>query len=411
MSTIIFVTDLSLWSLGKNRGGQAFTKTIEGYVTSGFNVWLISDVMSNADYPVLDNSRNIVIKPSWFKQYVLKRKIGVVFKYLDHVFTTRKIKREIGKIIDSCDDDICLYAYEIFGVKACASEKKKYMERNIKTISRFQGTILASHSFTILDRIKEYPHYAALEESADLVIMTNDGTQGDEVLKKIGNKSNTLFLLNGLDLMEKDLDEFKSGFNRLRFRKDLFPDIEENECIFLTVSRLEGWKRLDRSIDGFADFCTMNNKGKLCVVGDGTERVALEERVKEKNIRERVKFVGAVPHDEVYNYLISADVFLSLYDLSNVGNPLLEAMALGRCIITYDVGDTKRFITNGKNGLLLSASELPKLGSVMANLAEDENMRERLGRSASDYAKTHFWDWKHRMQYEIDEVRKIMNQQ
>ena len=129
MKTIIFVTDLTLWSLGKNKGGQAFTKTIEGYISSGFDVWLISDVPSNVDYPMLDITRNIVINPTWFKKYVLKRKIGVVCKFFDHLITTRKIKTEIEKIVNDCENPICLYAYEIYGVRACSLEKKKYRKK------------------------------------------------------------------------------------------------------------------------------------------------------------------------------------------------------------------------------------------------------------------------------------------
>lgn len=408
-NTVIFVTDLTLWSLGKNKGGQAFTKTIEGYVSSGFDVWLISDIMCNSDYPVLANGRNIVIKPSCFKRYVQTRKIGVIAKYFDHIITTKKIKTVIERLIGTCGDDVCLYAYEIFGVKACAEVKKRYPKKNIITVSRFQGTILANHKYTILDRVREYPHYNALEENADLIIMTNDGTQGDEVLRKLGNDSKTLFLLNGLELMEKDISAFKSDFHRSEFRANLFPGLEDDECIFLTVSRLEGWKRLDRAIDGFADYCRIKKKGKLCIVGDGSARTSLEKRVTDKGISNRVRFVGSVSHDEVYNYMMASDVFVSLYDLSNVGNPLLEAMALGKCIITYDVGDTRRIIRNDENGILLSGSELSKLGSIMAKLVEDENMRDHLGRSASDDAKALFWDWNQRMQYEIAEVRKMFN--
>jgi glycosyltransferase involved in cell wall biosynthesis len=68
-------------------------------------------------------------------------------------------------------------------------------------------------------------------------------------------------------------------------------------------------------------------------------------------------FEGAVQQQDVVRYLHAADVFLSLNDLSNVGNPLLEAMACGKPIVTVDSGTTGQLIHDGETGILLSTGE------------------------------------------------------
>ena len=70
-----------------------------------------------------------------------------------------------------------------------------------------------------------------------------------------------------------------------------------------------------------------------------------------------MRFVGAVPQADVMRYMHAADVFLAIADLSNVGNPLLEAMACGMCIVAVDAGDTRDLIVDGRTGRLVDSSQ------------------------------------------------------
>ena len=76
MSKIVFITTLPLWSMEKGRGGPAFTQTVKKYIDEGWEVFLISDEPSNADYTGLDAGHNIVLQPSRFKKYGQIQKLG-----------------------------------------------------------------------------------------------------------------------------------------------------------------------------------------------------------------------------------------------------------------------------------------------------------------------------------------------
>lgn len=403
MPKILFLTTLTLWSMGKGHGGPAFTQTVRKYIDEGWEVYLISDEPSNADDPYLDQAHNINLKPSVFKQYGQIRKLGLLFRWLDHKVMTRRFFNTVCPLLRSGTQDTVLYAYEIFGVEACRRLSQAFQ---VPFVTRFQGTILAPLPNTASNRIKRYPHFHALEQPSDLVIMTDDGTQGDRVLDALQNHSPRLFLRNGLDLMARDIPAMRSAFDRAAFRKTL--GVPNGETMFLTVSRLEGWKKVERAISGFADFCQKGGDGWLVIVGEGSARPALEAQAASLGIAERVVFTGSVAHDQVYNYMMACDVFLSLYDLSNVGNPLLEAMTLGKCIITLDVGDTRSLIHDRENGILLTADTLPTLGGVMTELAADHALRERLGNAAAAYAQTHFQTWTQRMDTEFTAVSALL---
>lgn len=403
MPKIIFITRLHLWSMDKGKGNISITQTIKKYLDENWEVFLISDNPINKDYPALDEAHNIVLPPSRFKRFDQVRKIGVLFRHLDHHAVTKALCAAARKVMDGNAKDTVLYGYEVHGVDASLQLSR---ETGAPLVTRFQGTILSYLPNTWLQRFRRYPHFHALSTKADLVIMTDDGSFGARTLSELGNDSPTLFLRNGLDLMERDLAAMKAAFDRNAFRASL--GVREDELMFLTVSRLVGWKRLERAIDGFAAFCRQSPQGRLVIVGDGNERPHLERRVNDLGIADRVVFTGAVLHDDVYDYMMACDVFMSFYDLTNVGNPLLEAMTLGKCIVTLDVGDTRSIVQDGDNAVLLTMETLPSLGNVLEKLAGDAALRERLSAGAAAYAQEHFYSWKKRMDIEFQAVSKLL---
>jgi len=403
MKNIIFISTLTLWSMGKGQGGPAFTKTIKKYIDDGWNVFLISDEPQNAAYPDLDREHNIQIKPSFFKRYEHIRTFGVglIFRILNHLSANAKFVRCAASLIKSLEGETLFYAYEIFGVKAAVKLAKRF---KLPVVSRFQGTILSQYSSNAYYRLRKYPHFQALSEKTNLVIMTDDGTQGDRVLKELKNNSPMLFLKNGLDLMEKNVADMYSAFDRDAFRAKL--GIMPEHTMLLTVSRLVPWKKVERALEGFA--ASKEENAYLVIVGDGESKSKLRSLAEKLGVADRVVFTGAVLHEEVYNYMMACDIFLSLYDLSNVGNPLLEAMTLGKCIVTLDVGDTAKIIKNRENGILLNYQTLSSLGDVISELTHNVDLRHSLGRGAASYSKANYYSWEKRMNIEIESITNLM---
>lgn len=402
MPRIIFITNGHLVSIKPQTASPP--QTFKKYLDEGWEVFLISDEPRNI-HPALDQEHNIVLPPSRFKRFGNTRKIGVLFRHLDHHATTKAMIAAARKVMGGNAKDTVLYAYEAFGVEAC---RRLSQETGAPLVTRFQGAILLQGPNTWLHRFRRYPRFEAYFTKADLVIMTDDGSFGDRVLSELGNNSPRLFLRNGLELMDRDLPAMKAAFPRAAFRREM--GVGEGDIMFLTLSRLVKAKRVDRAIDGFADFCRRGLRGRLVIVGYGNDRPNLERRVNELGIADRVVFTGMVPHDDVYDYLMGCDVFLSFYDGSNLGNPLLEAMTLGKCIVTLDEGDTRSLIRNRENGILLTRETLPSLGGVLAELAGDAALRERLGAAAGAYAQEHFYSWTKRMDIEFQAVFKLLKE-
>lgn len=398
---VIFSTVIPLWSMNNGSGGRALYSTIEAYVKNGYNVYLVTDQENNYQDSNIDlKEENIFYIDMKWKEKLLKHKIMNVWgmrKIVNWLYCFRynsKSYKAMKKILKQCNEAL-IYAYEVNAVRSCKKISKKY---KMPLITRFQGTIMSKFENNFYTKITRYPHIQALSTKADLIIMTDDGTQGDRILKEYGNNSKTLFLKNGVNILSRELPEI----NKEEFKKSI--NVPLDKVILLTVSRLVDWKKVDRSIRALSK---IKDKEKyfLLIVGEGDERKNLENLIKELNLEDSVRLVGAVRNEDVYKYMTIADIFLSFYDLSNVGNPLLEALSLGKPIITYNVGDTNKVI-NGKNGVLLDDVSPENIARAIENINNKQQLKF-YSDGAKEYTKNNLYSWNKRMEMEIEEVEKL----
>jgi glycosyltransferase involved in cell wall biosynthesis len=272
-------------------------------------------------------------------------------------------------------------------------------------VARFQGTVMHPTLSSALARLRKYEEVLALRLPADLYIMTDDGTRGDEVLARLNPAATPRlrFWRNGLDLERLQPADAPA---RAAERRAL--GIDEGAFVMVTASRLAAWKRVDRAIAALPEIVRAVPNALLLIVGDGEERPNLEGLSRQLGVADHVRFVGAVPQQDVVRYMHAADAFLALADLSNVGNPLLEAMCCALPTVAVDAGDTRSLIRDGETGRLLPSGDARVVASAVADLARDPSLRARLAEGARRHADEHFWTWEERLRAELDEVERLV---
>jgi glycosyltransferase involved in cell wall biosynthesis len=177
------------------------------------------------------------------------------------------------------------------------------------------------------------------------------------------------------------------------------------------MCRLERWKRVDRSLQIVAGLVRGGRANYIYLVGgDGVERGALEHLASDLGISPFVVFLGAVPHSEVAGYIALADFFLSMNDLSNVGNPLLEAIRARRIIVTVATGDTTRWIVHRHNGLIYEPDEMlaSKAVADIQELVSHASRREELLQNLLRTERERLWGWEERLSKEVDTVQALL---
>jgi len=293
-----------------------------------------------------------------------------------------------------------LYAYEVHAALAA-----RRLQAPLPTVARFQGTVMHPALDCPLARLRKYEEVLALRLPADLYVMTNDGTQGDEVLARINpaSRGKVRFWRNGLDL---DRLRPVDAAERAEHRRAL--GIADDDLVLLTASRLAAWKRVDRAIAALPAVLAELPNALLVVAGDGEERERLERQARELGVAGRVRFAGAVRQEDVGQYMQAADLLLALADLSNVGNPLLESMACGLPSIAVDAGATRELVIDGETGRLLTSGDRAEVARAIVALGRDGEARARLAAGARRYAEAHFWTWEDRLAAELEEVERLV---
>lgn len=414
---------LDVWSLDQGRGAPTLHRTLEAYGSAGHRVTLVGpDIGANHFYapglrprpeqrPDIPNVRFETFHmpslkdlpfsiPSIFDRVEQKARFATLFPILAARRAMACLEREVYDV---------LYAYEVHGALAARLVQRRF---RLPTVARFQGTIMRPALDDPFLRARRYEEVLALRIPADLYIMTDDGTQGDEVLARLNprSKGKVRFWRNGID-MERLRPP--SAEERRAARAAL--GLPDGAFVMLTASRLAAWKRVDRAVRALPAVRAWVRDAMLLIVGDGEERTALEALADRLAVRDAVRFEGAVRQEDVAKYMWAADLFLALADLSNVGNPLLEAMATGMCVLTVDAGDTRELVRDGETGGLLDSPQRSgvaepferRLADAIVALAGDAALRQRLGAGARRFAETHFWTWEQRLAAEIAEVERI----
>ncbi|WP_180161471.1 glycosyltransferase [Acinetobacter sp. YH12040] len=291
-----------------------------------------------------------------------------------------------------------IYGYEMQGV--LASNILKLFFKNKKYISRFQGVYYIKEHFLhrrYFNLIFNLDTLLALWLPSDLMIMTNDGTQGDKVLKKIKSKSlkNFLFISNGVNkVSESNLDSCNL-------------DLDFN--YFILVSRLTKIKRVHLLIEAFSLFEFKNKfKYKFVIVGDGPDLDYLKNLVLNYNIERFFCFLGAVDNAKIYPLLKSSKGIFSLYESSNIGNPFFEAMQCGTPMIAVNNGDTGLYIKDGLNGLLISEDRIiPDLLLIFDKIINNEIDFNKLSSNSLEFSQNSILTWEQRFDIELERVNSL----
>jgi glycosyltransferase involved in cell wall biosynthesis len=135
---------------------------------------------------------------------------------------------------------------------------------------------------------------------------------------------------------------------------------------------------------------------RTLVVGEGQDRVALQQTARDLAIADRVLFTGWVESEDIPAYLLAADVFVGPSRTSSSGwieaqgLTFLEAMAAGTPIVATRLGGIVDSVTDGETGLLVAERAPEQLASAIHRLLLDSRLASRLSAAARQTVSERF---------------------
>ncbi len=193
-------------------------------------------------------------------------------------------------------------------------------------------------------------------------------------------------LIDSTQLTEKRVTVIHNGRN-IDTQKYLKNKTENNSQQIVCVSRLEPGKGQELLLQAFVKVKKELPKSELIYVGEGDFQIQLEATISKLSIS-GVQFTGWVPDSLEYVRKSDVCVFPSVWPLEGFGLVMIEAMALGKCVIAFDHAPANEIIRNNKTGLLAKSGDIEDLASVIVKALKDKEMRNTLGNNASkDFQK------------------------
>ncbi|MBU1008007.1 glycosyltransferase [Candidatus Dependentiae bacterium] len=162
---------------------------------------------------------------------------------------------------------------------------------------------------------------------------------------------NTIVIQNGIDS------------EKLRQKARLGPlsrqtlGFSDSDFVIGSVGRLHAIKRYDLLIRSFAQFSKIvissgwMRMPRLCLVGDGPERLSLEKAAHECSVSKQVFFAGA--KEDAYRYYNLFDCFALSSQTEGLSIALLEALSFFLPVIITHNSLLHDVITDGIHGILL----------------------------------------------------------
>jgi glycosyltransferase involved in cell wall biosynthesis len=141
------------------------------------------------------------------------------------------------------------------------------------------------------------------------------------------------------------------------------------------VGRLERQKGFDVLLRALVDV----PGASLRLVGDGSERAALERLARELGVAERVSWDGW--SDDPRSRLGSFDVFVLSSRFEGFPLVVLEALLARAAVVATDVGSVAEAVIDGKTGLLVPPEDPSALAAALRRSLADAELRRRLGES------------------------------
>ncbi len=130
------------------------------------------------------------------------------------------------------------------------------------------------------------------------------------------------------------------------------------------VGRLDTQKNPGLLLEAFARAVTPGEHGPgqnavLLLIGNGVLRQELEARVRALGLQQRVRFLGLQAQDTIARVLQASDLFALSSAYEGMPMALLEALGCGTPVVTTEVGEVKRVVHHGVNGVVVARHDVP----------------------------------------------------
>lgn len=161
--------------------------------------------------------------------------------------------------------------------------------------------------------------------------------------------------------------------------------VKDDQLLVTLVTRMAHEKNIDLAFAAFREIQKQVPDARFLLVGDGPDRARLEMQHPD------CLFVGMKTGEALAAHYASGDLFIYPSTSETFGNVVIEAMASGLPVVTYDYAAAHRFIQSGKNGITVPFDDEAAFIDAATMLATQKQYHTALGIEARVTAQQLSW--------------------
>ena len=213
-----------------------------------------------------------------------------------------------------------------------------------------------------------------------------------------------------------DIDVIHNGIDCEQFAPTatdggIVPDAVDNsteEPYVAFVGRLQPGKGAHFLIDAFARIADSYPERNLVLVGDGPQREELEKLAREKEIRDRVEFLGEIPNEAIPAVVGEADLFALPSLAEGMPRTVLEALACETPVVTTDLKQLRPLVEDV--GELVPSESPAELADALDEFLDmNPERREELGARGREKILNGY-SWRDTVQQTTDVYRELVDE-
>ncbi len=143
------------------------------------------------------------------------------------------------------------------------------------------------------------------------------------------------------------------------------------------ISELHPTKRIEDAIHAMKIIAEAHPEAILVVIGEGRERVKLEDLIRELHLRNHVSLAGF--HRNTASLLSAFDLFVHSSQSEALGFVLLEAGCASLPVVATKVGGIPEIILDDDHGILVPPRNPEALATAIESLMKDPSRAHELG--------------------------------
>lgn len=164
-----------------------------------------------------------------------------------------------------------------------------------------------------------------------------------------------------------------------------------NSPIFISARHLEKEYGINIIIDAFSKVHAKYPGSKLFIAGDGSQRMILEEKVKQLLLQNAVVFTGNLPNDDLHKLYNISSIFLNASYVDNQPVSIIEAFMHGLLVISTNAGGIPDMITSMHNGVLVECGEVEPIVKAIFEAIENPHNTQEIQKNGMQCADQYKW--------------------